>query len=77
DATSLSIYELNYLLANLTVKDIMTKDPFSVKADDSLHDAAGLMLKHKIGGIPVIADGAVVGIITESDVFRAVMDIYK
>lgn len=77
DATSLSIYELNYLLANLTVADIMSKPVITIGADSSLHDAAALMLGKKIGGIPVMSGKELVGIITESDVFRAIMEILR
>ncbi|MBI2333643.1 MAG: CBS domain-containing protein [Chloroflexi bacterium] len=77
DATSLSIYELNYLLSNLTVKDIMTKDLHMVGAETSLHDAAALMLEKKIGGLPVMDGDSLVGIITESDIFRAVVEMFK
>jgi CBS domain-containing protein len=76
DATALSIYELNYLLSNLTVRDIMTPNPVTVSPSTSLHDAAKLMLEKKIGGLPVMDEGALVGIMTESDVFRAVMEIF-
>ncbi len=70
DATTLSIYELNYLLAKLTVDKIMTKNPVTVTPDTSMKDASRLMLEHKIGGLPVVESGKVVGIITESDIFR-------
>lgn len=76
-ATSLSIYELNYLLANLTVGDIMTRDPITLEAKDSLHDAAEIMLSKKIGGLPIVdEENHLIGIITESDVFRAIMEIF-
>ncbi|MDH5507019.1 MAG: CBS domain-containing protein [Anaerolineae bacterium] len=75
DATSLSIYELNYLLAKLTIESIMTPSPIVVSPDTSLHDAARLMLDNKIGGLPVVEGEKLVGIITESDVFRALMEI--
>ncbi|MEK6256358.1 MAG: CBS domain-containing protein [Chloroflexota bacterium] len=75
DAISLSIYELNYLIAKLTVADLMTSDVITVSLDTKLHDVAQIMLEKKIGGLPVMSDGKVVGIITESDVFRAVMEI--
>jgi acetoin utilization protein AcuB len=75
DATSLSIYELNYLLAKLTVREIMSKKPITVDPDTSLHDVAKIMLENKIGGLPVVRDHKVVGIITESDVFRAMIEI--
>lgn len=71
DATSLSIFELNYLLARLTIQDIMTRDPLTVTPSTRLTEAAKLMLRHKVGGLPVMEDGALVGIITETDIFRA------
>lgn len=77
DATSLSIYELNYLLSNLTVGDIMTTAPITVKPNDTLYSAAEIMLTRKIGGLPVLEAGKVVGIITESDIFRAAMEIFE
>ena len=70
NATSLSIYELNYLLSRLTVGEIMTRDPISIAPDTSIEAAARLMLERKIGGLPVIEGDKVVGIITESDIFR-------
>lgn len=73
DATSLSIFEIHYLLAKLTVKDIMAKNVVTVKPETSVFDAARLMLENKIGGLPVVDGGQVVGIITESDIFRMVV----
>jgi CBS domain-containing protein len=70
NATALSIYELNYLLARLTVGEMMTRDAFTVAPDTSIEAAARIMLEHKIGGLPVIDDSRLVGIITESDIFR-------
>ncbi|MDQ7028061.1 MAG: CBS domain-containing protein [Anaerolineae bacterium] len=71
DATTLSIWELNYLWAQLTVEKIMTRDVFTLQPDTSILDAAEMMLEHKISGIPVVGeDGKLVGIITESDIFR-------
>lgn len=70
NATALSIYELNYLLARLTVGEMMTRDPFTVAPDTSIEAAARLMLEHKIGSLPVIDGSRLVGIITESDIFR-------
>ena len=69
-ATALSIYELTYTLARMTVDAIMTRDPFTVSPDTSIEAAARLMLDRRIGGLPVVADGRLVGIITESDIFR-------
>ena len=70
NATSLSIYELNYLISRLTVGKIMTQDPITITPDTSIEAAARLMLEHKIGGLPVVDGTRVVGIITESDIFR-------
>ena len=73
DATSLSIYEMNYLLARLTADQIMTRDPITVKPTSAIYEAAKLMLTYKIGGLPVVDDGRVVGIITETDIFRVLV----
>lgn len=73
DATSLSIYELNYLIAQLKVEKIMTKEPLTVAPEATIHDAAKLMLDHKIGGLLVVEKGRLVGIITESDIFRVLV----
>jgi CBS domain-containing protein len=71
NATTLSIWELNYLWAQLTVSKVMSKNVYTVKPESSILDAAELMLEHKISGLPVLDDeGVLVGIITESDIFR-------
>ena len=70
NAHSLSIYELNYLIARLTVGEIMTRHPITVTPDMSVEAAARLMLEHKIGGLPVMDGNRLVGIITETDIFR-------
>ncbi|MCS7251833.1 MAG: CBS domain-containing protein [Thermoflexus sp.] len=72
-ATSLSIFELNYLLACLTVDKIMTRKVITVTPDTPIVEAARLMLEHKIGGLPVVENDRVVGIITESDIFKMVV----
>ncbi|MEX2144064.1 MAG: CBS domain-containing protein [Anaerolineales bacterium] len=71
DATSLSVFELNYLLGRLQISKIMTRDPLTVSPATGLTEAAKLMLHHKIGGLPVMEGNDLVGIITESDIFRA------
>lgn len=73
DATTLSIYELNYLLSRLTIEKIMTKNPLTVTPGTSIREAAGMMLLHKISGLPVVENDRLVGIITESDIFRVVV----
>ncbi len=75
-ATTLDVHELYYLLAELQVKDIMTRDPVTVSPDATVEHAAQLMLENTISGLPVVDDqGRVVGILTQSDVFRAFMHI--
>lgn len=71
DATTLSIWELNYLWSQLTVEKIMTRKVFSVAPDESILAAAQLMLDQKVSGLPVLdKTGKLVGMITESDIFR-------
>lgn len=73
DATTLSIWELNSLWSKLTVEKIMTTSVVMLHPDDPILDAAELMLKHKISGVPVVENNAIVGMITESDIFRMLM----
>jgi len=75
-ATSLSVWEVNYLLWKLKISDIMTHNVLTINQDTPIEDAANLMVTHKIGGVPVIDDsGKVVGVITETDIFRAFVEI--
>lgn len=73
DATTLSIYELNYLMDRLTAKDFMTPNPITVSPDNTLGEAARLMVEHKVGGLPVVEQGQLIGIITETDFCRLLM----
>jgi acetoin utilization protein AcuB len=70
-ATSLSVWEINHLLTKLTVGEVMTRSVITVGPDRPARDAAQLMLHHKIGALPVLDDGHLVGIITETDLVRA------
>lgn len=73
DATSLSIWEMNYLISKIKVKDIMTPDPVTISPEATFGEAAKLMLDKKISALPVVeGDGKLVGIITESDIFRII-----
>ncbi len=77
-ATSLSIYELNYLLAKLTVGQVMTYDPYTVTPTTPIQRAALIMLERKVSGLPVVdAGGNPVGIITETDIFRMIVDQWR
>ncbi|WP_420644397.1 CBS domain-containing protein [Candidatus Leptofilum sp.] len=73
DATALSTWEMNYLLASLKLAAVMTKEPVSISPAATIGEAADLMLTHRISGLPVVdVEGTLVGIITESDIFRMV-----
>ncbi len=75
-ATSLSVWELNYLLAQLTVKEIMTKDVITTTEDTPIEEAALMMVERKIGGLPVVDErNHVVGVITETDIFKAFVEM--
>ena len=76
-ATSLSIWEVQYLLSNLHIRTIMTKDVVTTTPDTPVEDAARLMVAHKIGGLPVV-DGHkhVVGVITETDIFQTFVEMF-
>ncbi|MFQ3647574.1 MAG: CBS domain-containing protein [Anaerolineae bacterium] len=69
-ATSLSIWELNYLWAQLTVDRVMKAPVIKLAPDATVLEAARLMLEHKISGLPVVDGETLIGIITESDIFR-------
>jgi acetoin utilization protein AcuB len=69
-ATSLSIYELNYLLSKMKVKELMTKNPVTVSPDTPFEEALRLGQEKKIGSFPVMDNGKLVGITTESDIVR-------
>jgi acetoin utilization protein AcuB len=75
-ATSLSMYEINYLLAKLRVSKVMTREVITVSADTPLEQAARIMADHDIGCLPVVAEGKPVGIVTESDLFRVFVDVF-
>lgn len=75
DATSLSVWELNYLLAKITVDEIMSKNVITVGEDTPIEEAAYLMDENKIGGVPVVANGDLVGLITETDLFRIFLEL--
>lgn len=75
DATTLSIWEMNYLWAQLTVEKVMSRKVITVRPDNLLLDIAQIMLDKKVSGLPVVDEnGYLVGIITESDIFRMLVE---
>ena len=70
-ATTLSVWEMNALLARLSVGEVMTRSVISVGPDRDVREAASIMLHHKIGALPVRESGRLVGIVTETDLLRA------
>jgi len=75
-ATSLSMHELHYLLAKLTVDEIMTTDLVTVSEDTPIEEAALLMIDRSVGALPVMRDGTLVGIITETDIFKTFTELF-
>ena len=75
-ATSLSIWEISYLLAQIKVQEIMTKKVITTTEDAPLEEAARLMVENQIGSLPVMRDDVIVGIITESDIFRVFLEVF-
>jgi acetoin utilization protein AcuB len=74
-ATSLSIYEMHDMLSRLRVSELMTTDLITVTPDIPLEEAARIMADNKIGGLPVMEDGKLVGIITETDIFKVFLEL--
>lgn len=76
-ATSLSIHELNYILAKTKIKDILPRNQqvITIKSNNYIETAAKIMRQHRISGLPVIDEGQLVGIVTETDIFDALIDI--
>jgi acetoin utilization protein AcuB len=74
-ATTLSVWEMHYLISKVKVKDVMTKEVITVDKDTPIEEAARLMADTKIGGLPVTSAGKVVGIITETDLFKIFLEL--
>jgi acetoin utilization protein AcuB len=74
-ATTLSLFEIHTLLAKVTVARVMTKDVVTVTEDTPLEEAARIMADNDIGGLPVMREGSLVGIITETDLFKTFLEM--
>lgn len=75
-ATSLSIYELHYLLSKMKVKDVMVKNPITVSPDTTFEETLLLGQEKRIGAFPVLDKGKLVGIATESDLVRFITSVW-
>lgn len=73
--STLSVWEMNYLLSKVTVKQVMSKKVLTVKRDTPIEEAARIMADNKLGGLPVVDDNKVVGIITETDLFKVFLEL--
>jgi acetoin utilization protein AcuB len=74
-ATTLSVWELNYLISKVKVKAVMTKQVVTVEDNTPIEEAARIMADSKIGGLPVTSAGRIVGIITETDLFKIFLEL--
>ena len=76
DATTLEIHELRYLLSEIRIKDIMKKKPITVNENLTIEETAEILLKNRISGVPVVENGdRLVGIITQTDIFRVLISL--
>ncbi|MFP4364294.1 MAG: CBS and ACT domain-containing protein [Spirochaetia bacterium] len=75
-ASTLDVYEMNALLAKLTVDKVMTKEVITVSEDSPIEEAVRLLADNDIGGLPVMRGQTLVGIITESDIFRMFIELF-
>lgn len=75
-ATSLSIFEINFLISKMSVKEIMAKKTLTISPEATIEEAALLMRNKNIGSLPVVDNNNLVGIISESDIFDALIDLF-
>ena len=73
--SSLSVWEMNYLISKVTVKQVMSKKVISVDVTTPIEEAARIMADNKFGGLPVMRSGKLVGIITETDLFKIFLEL--
>ena len=76
DATTLDVHELLYLIARIKIKDVMTKKPITVLEDHTVEEAAEVLMQKRISGMPVVdAQGQVVGVISQQDLFKVLISL--
>jgi acetoin utilization protein AcuB len=74
-ATDLSIHEIHYLLSKMRIRDVMKKDVITCGPDDHVEDVAKMMQKKRIGAVPVVEKGRLLGVLTNNDMFGILMKI--
>jgi acetoin utilization protein AcuB len=75
-ATSLSVWEVDYLLEKITVETVMTRDVITVTEDTAVEEAGRIMADNKISGLPVMRDGELVGVFTETHLFNILLELF-
>ncbi|MDD4011610.1 MAG: CBS domain-containing protein [Sphaerochaetaceae bacterium] len=75
-ASTLSTYEVNYLINKITVKKLMYKDPVTISKDTTVEEAARLMVDQDLSCLPVLDDGKLVGIVSKSDMFKILLELF-
>lgn len=75
-ASTLSIYEMNYLMSKMTVKEVMVKNPVTVEPSANIEEAALIMRDNKLGSLLVTEGGSLMGIITQTDVFDSLIKMF-
>jgi acetoin utilization protein AcuB len=75
DATSLSVWEISYLVNKIKVRDVMTKEVLTIQENMPVEEAARIMVDNKVGGLPVMDNGDLVGLITETDLFKLLLEL--
>jgi acetoin utilization protein AcuB len=74
-ATTLSVWEMNYLLSKITVSEVMTRNVLTVTEDTPIEEAARIMADNKVGGLPVLRGDEIIGIISETDLFKIMLEM--
>ncbi|MCF0261881.1 MAG: CBS domain-containing protein, partial [Sphaerochaetaceae bacterium] len=74
-ASTLSAYEINYLLSKLTVKNIMSRNPLTITKETTIEEAVKLMVENDLSCLPVMEDGFLAGIVSKSDMFKILLEM--
>ena len=75
DTSNFSRFEVSYVLAKIKAQDVMVKDIITIEEDTAIEEAARIMADRRIGCLPVMRDGELIGIITDNDLFAIMVDL--